>query len=350
MKFQEYFLIWNGPQKVEIFNSLYYLTLVLSYNPGLHDVWELMWYQTEDKVKVKIYNFRLILKDIRKSIYVSEVHIPFSTMPLKPSSPCSIQLIQPFLSLRQNRSHKTRVTSLKSINISATHTYNYFIFFSFTLKNLSFPLQVLVVQRCYSGSFNLSPFLVGSHMILFYKLSFFLTQSLLYIFLFFFLWFSFKVGSGYPWVCDSQWSGGLTVIPFFYMELEHPGVSVSMGFLQTILWRHGGVTVRLIMFTFVTSLKQTNTKSLLCFNSFHSSNTNSQHFKRHFYLDCLQFSFPVTPQFLTDSLLPYDLSQNVFTKVTNYFWFPILNEEHSSSASFLSFLKPLLLFCRERAN
>ena len=124
-------------------------------------------------------------------------------MPLKPSSPCSIQLIQPFLSLRQNRSHKTRVTSLKSINISATHTYNYFIFFSFTLKNLSFPLQVLVVQRCCSGSFNLSPFLVGSHMILFYKLSFFLTQSLLYIFLFF-LWFSFKVGSGYPWVCDSQ--------------------------------------------------------------------------------------------------------------------------------------------------
>lgn len=99
-------------------------------------------------------------------------------MPLKPSSPNSIQLIQPFISLRQNRSCKTRVTSLKSINISATHTYNYFIFLSFTQKFISFSLQVLVVQRCYSGSFNLSPFLVGSHMILFYKLSFFFKPNL----------------------------------------------------------------------------------------------------------------------------------------------------------------------------
>lgn len=84
------------------------------------------------------------------------------------------------------------------------------------------------------------------------------------------------------------------------------------------------------------------------FSFIHQS--NSQHFKRHFYLYCLQFSFPVTPQFLTDSLLPCHLLENVFIKVTNYFWFPILNDEHSSSASLLSFLKPLLLFCRERAN
>lgn len=136
------------------------------------------------------------------------------------------------------------------------------------------------------------------------------------------------------------------------MELEHPGVSVSTGFLQTILWRYGvGGDCTFINVHICYIFKTNKYKIFTLFPQFSFiQHSNSQHFKRHFYLYCLQFSFPVTPQFLTDSLLPYHLLQNVFTKVTHYFWFPILNEEHSSSASFLSFLKPLLLFCRERAN
>lgn len=53
------------------------------------------------------------------------------------------------------------------------------------------------------------------------------------------------------------------------------------------------------------------------------------------------FHSPVTPHLLTDSLLHYYTIYVLLAEVMNYFWFPILSEDHSLFSSFLSFLKLL---------